>query len=162
MKYYEELFDFAYPFDKYDTVFCPEFNFGAMENPGCVTFNENSHLLYRASNITAKTYRAYTTLHELSHMWFGNLVTMEWWDGLWLKESFASYMGYYCLMNFSLRADYPESRISYWNYKEYGYQCDERDSSHPVASVIPNTEALDTIYDGITYRKGCSALALLC
>jgi aminopeptidase N len=99
IKYYEDLFGRAYPFGKYDQVFVPEHNYGAMENVGCVTYNEN--YLFRGQNPSlAKRLRfSITNLHELAHMWFGNLVTMKWWNDLWLNESFATYMSFLSMSN---------------------------------------------------------------
>lgn len=105
MHFYKDMFGKAYPFKKYDQVFVPEHNYGAMENVGCVTFNE-SYLLRGESRTLAKRLRfASTNLHELAHMWFGNLVTMKWWNDLWLNESFATYLSFIA-MQYSPKLDY--------------------------------------------------------
>ena len=93
MDFYAQLFDQPYPFSKYDQVFVPEYNSGAMENVGCVTYNE-AYLFRDKATDNEQLDRAETFLHELAHMWFGNLVTMRWWDDLWLNESFATYISY--------------------------------------------------------------------
>jgi len=99
---YEKLFGIEFPFKKYDTVFCPEYNYGAMENPGCITFTEK-YLFKNEVSRVRRNFRANTITHELAHMWFGNLVTMNWWDDLWLNESFADFISHLCLSKLKLK-----------------------------------------------------------
>lgn len=131
MKYYQEYFASPYPWGKYDQAFVPEFNQGAMENVGCVVHSE--HMLYRETpTITQRVSRADTILHELAHMWFGNLVTMKWWDGLWLNESFATYMAAACTAELSL---FPGA-LSWQQFnsgmKSWAYREDQLCTTHAI------------------------------
>ena len=101
MKFYEDYFGYNYPFSKYDQVFCPEYNMGAMENPGSVTINDQ-YLFRDEVSLNSISWRFVIIAHELAHMWFGNLVTMRWWNDLWLNESFAEFISYYCLSQIKL------------------------------------------------------------
>ncbi len=157
--YFHDLFGIRYPFGEYHQVFVPEFNAGAMENPGCVTFRDQ--YLYRgAATRDERLSRANTVSHELSHMWFGDLVTMKWWDDLWLNESFAEYMSHRCLVDATEFTDaWVDSSIV---RKVWGYGAERSPSTHPVAGV----EALDAQsalqnFDGISYAKGAAALRQL-
>jgi aminopeptidase N len=159
--HYHEIFDEPYPFDSYDQAFVPEFNSGAMENPGLVTFRDE--FIYRSAVTDAERQtRAMVIAHEMAHMWFGDLVTMEWWDDIWLNESFAEYMGYQTLTEATrytdIWADFGVRR------KDWGYEADQRPSTHPVAPTpeqVPDTEAARLNFDGISYAKGASALRQL-
>ncbi len=156
--FYAEAFGYPYPFGKYDQLFVPEFNSGAMENIGCVTFNEE--YLFR-SKVTdaARERRAEVILHEMAHMWFGNLVTMRWWDDLWLNESFASWA-----------AVYSQSRATRWrnawvsfadSEKTWAYRQDQLATTHPIVADIPDIASTKVNFDGITYAKGASVLKQL-
>ena len=156
---FETQFGYPYPFGKYDQVFVPEYNGGAMENVGCVTFRDE--YLFR-SRVTAASYsrRQDTILHELSHMWFGDLVTMRWWDDLWLKESFATWAS-----NFAV-SELAEDQTAVWarflhGFKTNAYRGDQLPSTHPVAADIPDLEAVESNFDSITYAKGGSVLVQL-
>lgn len=157
-----ELFesDFAtgYPFGKYDQAFVPEFNAGAMENAGCVTHHED--LVFR-SRVTMAAYevRANTVLHELAHMWFGDLVTMTWWDDLWLNESFAEWAAHYANAK---ATRYTDAWTTFLNQrKTWGYRQDQLPSTHPIVADMVDLEAVQVNFDGITYAKGASALRQL-
>ena len=160
LDYYEELFGIAYPFGpRYDQVLVPEFNAGAMENPGCVTFAETA--LHRGAATTAQRRgRATTILHEMAHMWFGDLVTMRWWDDLWLNESFAEYLAHRALEATGVFegawVDFGIAR------KAWGYAAERRPSTHPVAAnPAPDAAAALANFDGISYAKGASVLRQL-
>ncbi|MCT2594400.1 aminopeptidase N [Streptomyces sp. N2-109] len=158
---YDELFDEPYPFDSYDQAFVPEFNSGAMENPGLVTFRDE--FIHRSAiTETDRQTRGMVIAHEMAHMWFGDLVTLRWWDDIWLNESFAEYMGFQTLAE-STRftgtwTDFAVAR------KGWGYDADQRGSTHPVApdpDDVPDTAAARLNFDGISYAKGASALRQL-
>ncbi len=156
--FYEELFDQPYPFGKYDQLFVPEFNAGAMENAGAVTFLED--YLFR-SRVTDSAYesRASTILHELAHMWFGDLVTMAWWDDLWLNESFATYMSTVALAE---ATRWTHAWTTFANDdKTWALRQDQLSTTHPIAADIPDIEAVETNFDGITYAKGAAVLKQL-
>ncbi|HEX3707203.1 MAG TPA: aminopeptidase N [Mycobacteriales bacterium] len=155
---YHQLFDVRYPWPKYDQIFVPEFNMGAMENAGCVTFSES--YVFR-SRVTDAAYerRAVTVLHEMAHMWFGDLVTMRWWDDLWLNESFAEYVSTHVTAG---HTRWPDAWTSFCNIeKTWAYRQDQLATTHPIAADIGDIEAVSTNFDGITYAKGASVLKLL-
>ncbi|MDX2529886.1 aminopeptidase N [Streptomyces europaeiscabiei] len=156
---YHEKFEEPYPFDSYDQAFVPEFNAGAMENPGLVTFRDE--FVYRSAvTDTERQTRAMVIAHEMAHMWFGDLVTLRWWDDIWLNESFAEYMGYQTLTEASRFADtWVDFGIA---RKAWGYDADQRPSTHPVAPEnVDDTAAALLNFDGISYAKGASALRQL-
>ncbi|MEA5153927.1 aminopeptidase N [Raineyella sp.] len=155
---YHDLFGFPYPWGKYDQLFAPEYNIGAMENPGCITFNEKYLFTSRPTRQELEQ-RSTTMLHEMAHLWFGDLVTPAWWDDLWLKESFAEYMG----VRTAVEAD---GRSEGWvtfagARKAWAYAADRRPTTHPVAADIPDLEAAKQNFDGITYAKGAAVLKQL-
>jgi aminopeptidase N len=156
--FFEDAFATPYPFGKYDQLFVPEFNAGAMENVACVTFHED--LLFR-SKVTDAAYeqRSNTILHEMAHMWFGDLVTMRWWDDLWLNESFAEWASHYANAN---ATRYREAWTTFCNLrKAWAYRQDQLPSTHPIASDMVDIETVRVNFDGITYAKGASALRQL-
>ncbi|ALE05965.1 aminopeptidase [Arthrobacter sp. ERGS1:01] len=159
LEYFNELFDYPYPFGKYDQAFVPEYNLGAMENPGLVTFTESYIYASRATD-TQYQQRANTIMHEMAHMWFGDLVTMSWWDDLWLKESFADFMGHLAVAEAT-----PWGEKSWTLFasrrKTWAYLQDQLPTTHPIVADIPNLEAAKQNFDGITYAKGASVLKQL-
>ncbi|MCX2969035.1 MULTISPECIES: aminopeptidase N [Streptomyces] len=158
---YHELFDEPYPFDSYDQAFVPEFNSGAMENPGLVTFRDEFVFRSAVTDNQRQT-RGMVVAHEMAHMWFGDLVTLRWWDDIWLNESFAEYMGYQVLTE---ATGWSESWTDFAiARKSWGYDADQRPSTHPVApdpEAVPDTAAARLNFDGISYAKGASALRQL-
>lgn len=156
--FYHNNFGIPYAFGKYDQLFVPEFNAGAMENAGAVTFLED--YVFR-SKVTRASYerRAETLLHEMAHMWFGDLVTMKWWDDLWLNESFATFASVLCQAE---ATEYTEAWTTFANVeKSWAYRQDQLPSTHPVAADIPDLAAVEVNFDGITYAKGASVLKQL-
>ncbi|MFF4319955.1 aminopeptidase N [Streptomyces sp. NPDC001568] len=155
---FHEIFDYPYPFGKYDQAFVPEYNLGAMENPGMVTFREE--YIFRGK-VTQASYerRANVILHEMAHMWFGDLVTMKWWDDLWLKESFADFMGSFGLVE-ATRFD--QAWVTFANSrKAWAYRADQLPSTHPITADIRDLEDAKLNFDGITYAKGAAVLKQL-
>ncbi|MFE7274337.1 aminopeptidase N [Streptomyces sp. NPDC057623] len=158
--WFQEKFDYAYPFAKYDQLFVPEFNAGAMENAGAVTIRDQ--YVFR-SKVTDAAYeqRAATILHELAHMWFGDLVTMEWWNDLWLNESFATYAEASCLAH-APGSKWPNSWTTFANsMKTWAYRQDQLPSTHPIMAEIRDLDDVLVNFDGITYAKGASVLKQL-
>ncbi|MEU3936842.1 aminopeptidase N [Streptomyces sp. NPDC029044] len=159
-EWFQEKFDYAYPFTKYDQLFVPEFNAGAMENAGAVTIRDQYVFRSKVTDAAYET-RAETILHELAHMWFGDLVTMEWWNDLWLNESFATYTSIAC------QAAHPESRWPHsWttfanSMKTWAYRQDQLPSTHPIMAEINDLDDVLVNFDGITYAKGASVLKQL-
>ena len=156
--FYHKNFGVPYAFGKYDQLFVPEFNAGAMENAGAVTFLED--YVFR-SKVTRASYerRAETVLHEMAHMWFGDLVTMRWWDDLWLNESFATFASVLCQAE---ATEFTEAWTTFANSeKSWAYRQDQLPSTHPVAADIPDLAAVEVNFDGITYAKGASVLKQL-
>jgi aminopeptidase N len=156
--YFEEKFDYPYPFAKYDQLFVPEFNAGAMENAGAVTFTET--YVFRSKVTDAvKERRVVTILHELAHMWFGDLVTMKWWDGLWLNESFAEWASTIATAE---ATEWTEAWTTFNAMeKTWAYRQDQLPSTHPVVAEINDLEDVQVNFDGITYAKGGSVLKQL-
>jgi aminopeptidase N len=156
--FFEEAFGHPYPFGKYDQLFVPEYNAGAMENAGCVTILED--YIFR-SRVTQVAYegRANTILHELAHMWFGDLVTMRWWDDLWLNESFAEWASHHAMVKATAYTDAWTTFGS--TRKTWAYRQDQLPSTHPIATEMVDLEAVKLNFDGITYAKGASALRQL-
>ena len=156
--FFEKQFKTPYAFGKYDQLFVPEFNAGAMENAGCVTFLED--MVFR-SRVTDAAYeqRANTILHELAHMWFGDLVTMSWWDDLWLNESFAEWASHFANVN---ATRYTDAWTTFSNQrKAWAYRQDQLPSTHPIAADMVDLDSVRVNFDGITYAKGASALRQL-
>ncbi|MDR1118955.1 MAG: aminopeptidase N [Bifidobacteriaceae bacterium] len=156
--FYEPAFGRPYPFTKYDQVFCPEYNFGAMENAGLVTITER--YVFRSKPVEATVERRVVTiLHELAHMWFGDLVTMRWWDDLWLNESFAEFVSHLAAVEATQWTD-AWATFS-WSEKMWAYQQDQLPTTHPIVAQIPDTDSIHNNFDGITYAKGASVLRQL-
>ncbi|MEU6304408.1 aminopeptidase N [Streptomyces chartreusis] len=159
-EWFQEKFDYAYPFKKYDQLFVPEFNAGAMENAGAVTIRDQ--YVFR-SKVTDAAYlgRAETILHELAHMWFGDLVTMEWWNDLWLNESFATYTSIACQAH-APGTRWPQAWTTFANQmKTWAYRQDQLPSTHPIMAEIRDLDDVLVNFDGITYAKGASVLKQL-
>nr|WSX52411.1 aminopeptidase N [Streptomyces sp. NBC_00974] len=158
---FHEKFTEPYPFDSYDQAFVPEFNAGAMENPGLVTFREE-YVFRSAVTDAERQRRALTIAHEMAHMWFGDLVTLSWWDDIWLNESFAEFMGYQTLIE---ATRFTEAWTGFgMERKPWGYDADQRPSTHavaPDATAVPDTASALLNFDGISYAKGASALRQL-
>ena len=155
-EYFERVFGLAYAFDKYDQIAVVDFNWGAMENAGCVTFREE--ILVFRSKVTERMYnaRANTILHEMAHMWFGDLVTMKWWDDLWLNESFAEWSSYLALVE---ATRFKNSWAGFnAERKNWAYRQDQLSSTHPIAADMVDIETVKANFDGITYAKGASVL----
>ena len=159
---FEQAYGTPYPFDSYDQLFLPEYNAGAMENAGCVTFRDE--YLFRGK-VTAEAYdrRDNTILHELAHMWFGDLVTMRWWDDLWLNESFAEWAAYYCATEIGKRwGTDSDAWTNFANMRKlWAYRADQLPTTHPIAADMIDLETVDQNFDGITYAKGASVLKQL-
>ncbi|MFK4850870.1 aminopeptidase N [Microbacterium sp. ZW T6_19] len=158
LDFFTDAFAYPYPWGKYDQIFVPEYNLGAMENPGLVTFTE-AYLSRGAATEAQRAARANTILHEMAHMWFGDLVTMKWWDDLWLKESFADYMGAHA------SADATRFRDAWVKFaasrKAWAYKQDQLPTTHPIVADITDLEAAKLNFDGITYAKGAAVLKQL-
>jgi aminopeptidase N len=157
-EFFEKLFDFPYPFEKYDQLWVPDFNAGAMENAGAVTFTENYVFRSAVSDATRER-RVVTILHELAHMWFGDLVTMRWWNDLWLNESFAEYVSTLATAEAS---EWTEAWTTFAALeKNWAYRQDQLPSTHPIVATINDLEDVQVNFDGITYAKGASVLKQL-
>jgi len=156
--WFEDKFQVGYPFKKYDQVFVPEFNAGAMENVGCVTFRDE-YIFRSRTTKTAYESRANTILHEMAHMWFGDLVTMKWWNDLWLNESFAEWAAHWASTG---ATKYNEAwTLFHLQRKAWAYRQDQLPSTHPIAANMPDLDSVYENFDGITYAKGASALRQL-
>lgn len=152
-------YGYPYPWGKYDSVFVPEYNLGAMENPGCVTFSEDAYIHRGLSTRAQRAGRANTILHEMAHMWFGDLTTPVWWDDLWLKESFAEFMGAWASVQ---ATQYTEAWVNFAGSRlDWALATDQLPTTHPIVADIPDLEAADQAFDGITYAKGAAVLRQL-
>ncbi|MEO9326176.1 aminopeptidase N [Nocardioides sp. C4-1] len=156
--FFEEKFAMAYPFEKYDQLFVPEYNMGAMENAGCVTLRDE-YLPRSRQPRSFYEFRCSVITHEMAHMWFGDLVTMKWWDDLWLNESFAEWACYWCEAE---ATDFTDAWTGFANArKQTGYRADQLPSTHPIAADNVDLEAVEVNFDMITYAKGASVLKQL-
>ncbi len=156
--FYADAFDYPYAFGKYDQLFVPEFNAGAMENPGAVTLRDE-YVFRSAVTQAAREERAATIAHELAHMWFGDLVSMRWWDDLWLNESFATYVSHPALVE-STR--FTHAWTTFCNrLKTMGYRADQLPSTHPISADVVDTDSALLNFDGISYGKGAAVLKQL-
>src|SRR2546421_3877036 len=158
LDFYAEAYKYPYPFQKYDQLFVPEFSAGAMENIGCVTFNES--MLFRSKVTEAvREDRANAILHEMAHMWFGDLVTMRWWDDLWLNESFATFMSVLAQVE---ATRFKNGWVTFANqYKAGARRQDQLSSTHPVYTSMPDVAAVEVNFDGITSARGASVIKQL-
>ena len=157
---YDRSYAYGFPWDSYDSVLVPEYNLGAMENPGCVTFNEDLYLFRGPVTRSQRAGRANTILHEMCHMWFGDLVTPTWWEDTWLKESFADHQGTWAEAE---AAGYTEAWVSFASTrKAWAYLEDSRPATtHPIVAQVDDVEAARQAFDGITYAKGAAVLKQL-
>ncbi len=156
---YEKIFEAEYPYDSYDQIYVPQFNFGAMENAGCVTISEEAYLFRTRVPASQLEGRTVVVLHELAHMWFGDLVTMQWWDDLWLNESFAEFVATFAAHEVTEWAD---AWVTFGaQRKSFAYVQDQLPTTHPVLSDVPTVDAVAGTFDMITYAKGASALRQL-
>lgn len=152
------MFDTPYPFDKLDSIFCPDYAMGAMENVGCITYNDD--YIQRDEHFTRYKWESIfnTISHEISHQWFGNLVTMKWWDDLWLNESFANMISYMA----NDEGEGMEDLSMAWNIfideQYWGLGEDQKNTTHPIAATCKSTGDAQDIFDGISYGKGASFL----
>jgi aminopeptidase N len=156
--FYEDKFQMDYPFEKYDQIFVPEFNAGAMENAGCVTFLEDYVFRSKAAQARIER-RTVTVLHELAHMWFGDLVTMKWWNDLWLNESFAEYASTVATVE---TTKWKNNWVTFNSLeKTWAARQDQLPSTHPIMAEINDLQDVEVNFDGITYAKGASVLKQL-
>jgi aminopeptidase N len=129
-----------------------------MENPGCVNFNDG-YVYKEKMPMSRYVYLAHVIAHEMAHMWFGNLVTMKWWEDLWLNESYAEFICYFCLEHIKIESIELHSIPTFFNTgKSWGYREDQMVTTHPIAGEVPNTETAENIFDGITYSKGSAVM----
>lgn len=162
MRFYQKQFGIPYPFEKYDQIIVPELNPSAMENAAAVTFSES--FIHRSKRTElSRQIRADTILHEMAHMWFGDLITMRWWNGLWLNESFASFMSSWAMSQSSL-LQFKEKKSwqnFFENMKRWAYAEDQLTTTHPVELTVEDTSFAESHFDGITYGKGASIIKQL-
>lgn len=160
---YQKSFGQRYPFSKVDHVMCPDYKYGAMENVGCITYSDNRFFHSKNLSVPDLTWIVVVIQHELCHMWFGNLVTMQWWDDLWLNEAFATSLSYMaCSMGGPHVDDYVnEAWLHMSGYKRWGLSEDLMPSNHKIQADCPSTDTAESLIDGITYGKGSSLIKQL-
>ena len=158
LDYYRDLFGQPFPFSKYDQLFVPEFNAGAMENVGAVTFHD-SFIFRDPPTYGQRLVRGEVVLHELAHMWFGNLVTMRWWDDLWLNETFATYLSYRCLADATSFKD--AWQVFNGQMRPAAYRQDQLVTTHAIATGVEHTDEAVSNFDAITYEKGAAVIKQL-
>lgn len=159
--FYEDFFGTPYPFGKLDHVFVADYNMGAMENVGCILYTDSYIQRDEVFTNTRKQGTLITLLHELSHLWFGDLVTMKWWDDLWLNESFANYISYLALDNAIGLEDYHLSWCIFTDEHFWGIKEDRQETTHPISTFCEDTEEASNLFDGISYGKGSCFLKQL-
>lgn len=160
---YQKTYGHRYPFSKVDHVMCPDYKFGAMENVGCITYSDGIMCSSKHMSIPQLTFFCVVIQHELAHMWFGNLITMQWWNDLWLNESFATALSYYaCSFGGPFVEEFKEeSWLHFAGYKRWGLTEDLLPSNHNIEAQCENTDVSESLIDGITYGKGASLLKQL-
>lgn len=164
IRYYSDLFKCPFPFDKYDIIHCPEFRITAMENVGAITFSDRLLLPLDEMEDVTKTFQYHVHLHELAHMWFGDLTTMNWWDDLWLKESFADFL---CGISFAEKVWKEDPKVfcavdQVWNeFYSLALEADLKPSTHPISQEIKHTGEAASTFDEISYRKGATWLKVM-
>ena len=157
MKFFGELFNHPFPFDKYDIIYCPEFRITAMENVGAVTFTDRVLMPKDTMTRTVASIHIAVHMHELSHMWFGDLTTMQWWNDLWLKESFADFCKVISMTEIpEIAKSYPNSEFYNLAFLSNANEADLLPSTHPIQAVIKHTGDATSAFDAISYRKGAS------
>jgi aminopeptidase N len=158
INFYQQSFGVRYPFSKLDHVMCPDYKHGAMENVACITYSDSLVSVEMTDAQTA--FLAVVIQHELCHMWFGNLVTMQWWDDLWLNEAFATALSYRaCSVAGSFALKYlEETQVLFSGYKRWGLAEDMRSSCHPIVTSCTDTEQSEQLLDGISYGKGSALI----
>ena len=160
LRFYQKFFEINYYYEKLDFVPIPEMNFRAMENLGCIVFKNEAMLFSHFQSIFEKKFASRTISHEISHMWFGNLVTMEWWDDIWLNEGFARIFEFLCLTEIEKKENKFWDNFIYYIYDQ-ALEYDERKDTHPIVRKIENVKMIDTIFDTISYAKGSSVIKML-
>ena len=160
LRFYQKFFEINYYYEKLDFVPIPEMNFRAMENLGCIVFKNEAMLFSHFQSIFEKKFASRTISHEISHMWFGNLVTMEWWDDIWLNEGFARIFEFLCLTEIEKKENKFWDNFIYYIYDQ-ALVYDERKDTHPIVRKIENVKMIDTIFDTISYAKGSSVIKML-
>jgi len=160
---YQKSFGQRYPFSKIDHVMCPDYKYGAMENVGCITYADSIVCSSKEMTIPQLTFFCVVIEHELAHMWFGNLVTMRWWNDLWLNESFATALSYYaCSFGGEHVEEYKnEAWLHFAGYKRWGLSDDLQPTNHNIQADCESTDVSESLIDGITYGKGASLLKQL-
>ena len=158
---YFEYFEVPFPFDKYDQIYCPEFRISAMENVGAITYTESWLRDPAGISKSALTTTYYVKLHELSHMWFGDLVTMKWWNDTWIKESFADYLGASCMIESDAFNNYAYREMLFLRFNSAAISADQLSTTHPIMATVKHTEDAVNVFDAISYDKGASVIHMM-